>query len=54
MRAISAEIARILRNVADRIDAREGLGLQRWHIADANGNTVGSFGYSETATEESE
>jgi hypothetical protein len=41
------EIARILHALANRIDSNWTLGGLEYKIQDANGNTVGSFKYTE-------
>jgi len=41
------EIAQILHNLANRIDSNWKLGGLEYKIQDANGNTVGSFKYTE-------
>lgn len=41
------EIARILHNLANRIDSEWKLGGLEYKIQDVNGNTVGSFTYTD-------
>ena len=41
------EIARILRELAEKVDSNFSLGAWDFNVRDANGNTVGTFKYTE-------